>query len=283
MTAGYIYLLKNNAFGPNVLKIGLTTRTPDQRAREIYAGSTGVPMPFQVAVAYSVADCHKAEKLTHARLKVYRLNNRREFFRLPLATAAGVVHEVCVRVNEEYGTEAPVRCTFTAPPSKSPNNPLDQVLEEPDASPVYLIPPWSLRESPVRANALSEAQRDRANILFSVISQINPLTSHEWLEGFMRDEHPERELRIWEHIALAYLTLEHADDAPETYRKEAFALLLQRTWESTEEVLSTFSLKHFSKANAKRLLDAYDLCPKPIAVSHIPRGAIKRVRVIYEK
>src|SRR5687768_922792 len=104
MRSGYLYVLQNRAFGANVLKIGLTTRPPDVRAREIYAGSTGVPLPFQVAVAYSVADCARAEKLAHSRLKVYRLNKRREFFRLPLEVGAAVAHEVCSQVNGELKT-----------------------------------------------------------------------------------------------------------------------------------------------------------------------------------
>lgn len=269
MGTGYIYVLQNTAFGANVLKIGLTTRTPDVRAREIYTGSTGVPMPFEVAAAFSVADCARAEKLAHGRLKVYRLNKRREFFRLPLVIGETVVREVCEQVNEELKTDAPTRFAF--PPAsgvvRRREMPLDDMPDVSDGRPIFHMAPERLSESPIQTAVLTDHHRDRANILFGVLSRINPVARDKWLEGFMRDENPERELRIWEHMAIAYLTLEHADDAPEPYRGEAFALLLQRTWHSTEEVLSRATLKHFSRANAKRLLDAYALRPKPLVVS----------------
>lgn len=272
--SGYLYVLKNQAFGANVLKIGLTTRTPDVRAREIYTGSTGVPLPFQVAVAFSVADCARAEKLAHSRLKVYRLNRRREFFRLPLQVGAEVVHEVCTQVNKELGTDAPARFEFPRLKTETASSAI-VVYDPPDESdgrPVFHFAPEQLIDSPIQTPVLSDEHRDRANILFHVLRKTNPGSLDDLLDGFMRDEHPERELRIWEHMAIAYLTLEGADDAPEQYRAEAFDLLLQRSLRSTAEVLSSVSLKHFSVANAKRLLDAYALRPKPIVV-RLPRRA----------
>lgn len=62
MNHGHLYVLQNPAFGEYVVKIGLTTREPDVRAKQIYVGATGVPTPFQVAFACSVGDCKSAEK-----------------------------------------------------------------------------------------------------------------------------------------------------------------------------------------------------------------------------
>ena len=269
MSAGYLYVLQNKAFGANVVKIGLTTRTPDVRAREIYAGASGVPLPFDIAVAYSVADCSKAEKLAHRRLKTYRLSNRREFFRLSPSVASSVVHAVCAEVNNEMGAQTPLQFGF--PSLSSAAKIVDTVLntdsDGSDGRAVIQLEIARLRESPAGTSLLTEEQFDRAHILYEVLTKVNPVARGRWLEGFTRDDPPERELRIWEHIAKAYLTLDHADEAPNGYRSEAFELLLKRTWSSTPEALSSTTLKYFSRASAKRLLDAYELKPKPLLIA----------------
>lgn len=53
---GYVYILSNAAM-PGLLKIGKTTRTPDERARELARG-TGVPGPYTVEHSVEVPDCH---------------------------------------------------------------------------------------------------------------------------------------------------------------------------------------------------------------------------------
>lgn len=274
MTSGFIYILKNKAFGANVLKIGLSTRTPDIRAREIYRGATGIPLPFDVAEAFSVANCKRAESLAHRRLRSYRLNLRREFFRVPLEVARSVAFESCEQVNREFSAGTPERISFPAVVSASvlvDQNDLQP--DENDGLPVFYLNPRKLSKSPIRLASLTEEESDRANIVFHILQKLNPVEKTRWLEGFMRDVSPERELRIWEHIAIAYMSLQHADDASQAYRDEAFSLLLQRTWHSAEQVLSAVTLKHFSKSNAKRLLDAYALKPKPLR-ARFERGSV---------
>ncbi|MCG8994251.1 GIY-YIG nuclease family protein [Laribacter hongkongensis] len=270
MAAGYLYVLTNRAYGANVVKVGLTTRSPDVRAREIYSGSTGVPLQFDIAVAYSVADCARAEKLAHRRLRAFRLSNRREFFRVTPSVAASVAHQACKQINSELAAAEPTLLAFPAAKQATAETSVQSAAEH-EASTDRLIieaPIGRLRESPVGTSTLTPEQIDRAEVLHALLTQINPVTREQWLESFTRDEHPERELRIWESIAKAYLTLEHADDATEGYRSEAFNLLLSRSWYSTEEVLARAELKHFSRTNAKRLLQAYELRPKPIVVEH---------------
>ncbi|RWM71237.1 MAG: GIY-YIG nuclease family protein [Mesorhizobium sp.] len=59
--AGWIYILSNREF-PDLLKIGMTTRTVEQRAHEIN-GAAGVAIPFGVRRCWRVTDPQKAEKL----------------------------------------------------------------------------------------------------------------------------------------------------------------------------------------------------------------------------
>lgn len=48
--AGWVYIMTNPAHRDDLVKIGLTTRTPKTRAEEL-SSSTGVPAPFHVAHA----------------------------------------------------------------------------------------------------------------------------------------------------------------------------------------------------------------------------------------
>ena len=81
---GWLYLLTNPAM-PGLVKIGMTTRSPEERAQEL--ASTGVPMPFHVAAAWAVDDVRAAERDAHAALARYRVNDAREWFRLSVPEA----------------------------------------------------------------------------------------------------------------------------------------------------------------------------------------------------
>ena len=83
MTEGYIYCLSNE-FMPGILKVGMTERTPDVRAKELF--TTGVPTPFTIEFAKKVKDVKTKEKTLHELLEQYtdRVSPNREFFRVSL-------------------------------------------------------------------------------------------------------------------------------------------------------------------------------------------------------
>lgn len=81
--AGYIYVISNvGAFGPDVVKIGLTRRLePMDRVREL--GDASVPFPFDVHALFFADDAVGLETRLHqafAERKVNQVNQRREFF-----------------------------------------------------------------------------------------------------------------------------------------------------------------------------------------------------------
>jgi uncharacterized protein YlxW (UPF0749 family) len=81
--AGYVYVISNTgAFGPNVVKIGLTRRLkPMERVHEL--GSASVPFPFDVHALFFSADAVTVEADLHRAFssrRVNRVNQRREFF-----------------------------------------------------------------------------------------------------------------------------------------------------------------------------------------------------------
>jgi hypothetical protein len=81
--AGYVYVISNiGAFGPTVVKIGMTRRLePMDRVREL--GDASVPFPFDVHAMYFSDDAVTLEHELHQRFANRRLNHvneRREYF-----------------------------------------------------------------------------------------------------------------------------------------------------------------------------------------------------------
>ncbi|MBK6768927.1 MAG: GIY-YIG nuclease family protein [Ardenticatenales bacterium] len=90
MPTGFVYVLLNPSY-PDVIKIGLTERTSEERARELR--TTGVPTNFIVLYDELVTDCVAVESAVHRRLAGYRVSDDREFFRLPVKEAIRTLQE----------------------------------------------------------------------------------------------------------------------------------------------------------------------------------------------
>ena len=84
MTEGYIYCLSNPLF-PNLLKIGMTERTPEERLREANS-CTWCPRKFELEFAKKVNNPREKERGIHSLLEKYRKreNPSREFFEVPV-------------------------------------------------------------------------------------------------------------------------------------------------------------------------------------------------------
>jgi hypothetical protein len=91
---GYIYILINPSIA-GLVKIGKTTRDPEERAREL-SQATGVATPFTVAYTVAFADCDLAERSFHSVLELngFRLTSSREFFQVPLQRAIDLLLDV---------------------------------------------------------------------------------------------------------------------------------------------------------------------------------------------
>lgn len=271
MTPGYIYVLQNELFGPYVVKIGFTTLEPDTRALQLYTGSSGVPTPFDIVTAYSVGDCKHAETIIHKRLKAFRLNGRREFFRISPSVAATLVYETCENINENLGVSAPKPYVIKV---RTPNNKYSKInsIERRIATPHDSQTPIKIDRRLIKSglagtSKLTLEQTDRVKIIAMLLSGIFPSKVEKWLEDFTKDHNPEREICIWEHITKAYLTVDEIEVASEELKAEAFSLLIRRSISPTAEVLEEARLEHFTRRSAKKLLQAYELKPKPLIVT----------------
>lgn len=90
-SSGYVYAMINASY-PGLVKVGKTTREPEERAKEL-SGSTGVPTPFIVVYHRKFLDCNNAEQQIHKILtaKGYRVNDNREFFSAPIPTIIEII------------------------------------------------------------------------------------------------------------------------------------------------------------------------------------------------
>jgi hypothetical protein len=117
MAEGYIYILLNRAFQNDHYKIGMTTKTPEERARELSA-ATGIPRDFEVLYEQRVTDCQRAERLLHHKLHQHRSASNREFFQIPIKAAIKALEDVA----DEIGRVDDV--TESASPLPAPDDAL---------------------------------------------------------------------------------------------------------------------------------------------------------------
>lgn len=94
---GYIYLLRNAAHDLDVFKIGLTTYTVEERAQQL--SGTSSPDKFMIINRWAVQDCVLAEKLIHEKLDSFRLNPKREFFKIKLENAIKEIIPIIEKIN----------------------------------------------------------------------------------------------------------------------------------------------------------------------------------------
>lgn len=103
ITKGYVYVLSNPSM-PDLVKIGRSIHGGRGRADDLYRNDTGVPTPFELEFEILVSNAPLLEEMTHQALAEYRVNARREFFRIDwyeaMTTIAGLAAS---QMGVEYG------------------------------------------------------------------------------------------------------------------------------------------------------------------------------------
>lgn len=95
--SGWLYMLSTREF-PELIKIGMTTRSVQDRVREINS-ATGVPIPYGVRGCWKVKDPKRAERAVHDALDAWRFRNDREFFKIPYGVANKIISDL-IRDND---------------------------------------------------------------------------------------------------------------------------------------------------------------------------------------
>jgi hypothetical protein len=89
---GFVYILSTRT-SPQLLKIGYTERTVEQRLKEINRG-TGVAEPYGARAVWTVQNAPQVEKAVHETLAGYRVRADREFFELPYGAAYAAIRDI---------------------------------------------------------------------------------------------------------------------------------------------------------------------------------------------
>ncbi|MBQ2364557.1 MAG: GIY-YIG nuclease family protein [Alistipes sp.] len=112
---GYVYVMINPSC-EGLVKIGKTTKDPEERAKEL-SSATGVATPFVVVYKRLFNDCSIAETLIHRLLEERgcRVNKSREFFSIDISEAIDVIlnipdnsipsEEVCIEATDADSDE----------------------------------------------------------------------------------------------------------------------------------------------------------------------------------
>lgn len=116
-------------------------------------------------------------------------------------------------------------------------------------------------------HVLSPEQRTRIAAVQKTLADVDSSSLERWFEDFSRDEHPDREIEIYEAIAAAYSAFTANRTLSPPQRQETYALLLARSGASLDEVLATFSAKHLTREQVHEALGGYSLDPQPVIVT----------------
>ena len=93
---GVLYVLRCMGMEDEVYKVGWTSGTAEQRAKEL-SSATGVPSSFVIVEAWRHPDPEGLEKSVHAMLSPYRVSDAREFFRVKYTTIKRIIEAEIAR------------------------------------------------------------------------------------------------------------------------------------------------------------------------------------------
>lgn len=79
-TKGFVYVLTNDAFKDNYIKIGMSSKEVDLRNKQL--DNTSTPLPFKIYATCKTLKFKELEKFMHRSLKDYRIRDNREFFNI---------------------------------------------------------------------------------------------------------------------------------------------------------------------------------------------------------
>jgi len=88
----FVYVLVN-ASCPGMVKIGMTVRDVDTRAKEI-SGATGVPTPWVPIYSFKCFNSYKLEQELHEYLDSVRVSGNREMFYMTSIDAVKIVEQL---------------------------------------------------------------------------------------------------------------------------------------------------------------------------------------------
>lgn len=127
-----------------------------------------------------------------------------------------------------------------------------------------------LQRGPIRHDSLPAEQVARLTRLQQIFAEVDPTPLAGWIDDFRRDQHPEREIAIYEAMARAYTGYCQGRDLDVAAKREVFSVVLTRSGAPDEEVLERLTqgeLHTLTRDDVKAILALYDAPPAPITVT----------------
>ncbi len=97
----------------------------------------------------------------------------------------------------------------------------------------------------------------RVQVLKAILDEVYPKSFHDWVKGFELDGNPERELLIWECMALTYRNFTDGQALSKEAKEEVLQITLQCSLGRTEEYILKNERKVLHKVEALGLVDCY--------------------------
>lgn len=101
MQSGYVYILTNDSFREDWVKIGKSSRPVDVRSKEL--DNTAVPLPFSIYATMQTSKYNEVEKLVHKtidRLTDLRIRQNREFFNVSPSVALDIFRDIASTIDD---------------------------------------------------------------------------------------------------------------------------------------------------------------------------------------
>ena len=98
---GYVYILTNQSFKEDWVKIGKSSRPVDVRSKEL--DNTAVPLPFEIYATMKTCKYNEVEKLVHKtidRLTDLRIRQNREFFNVAPQVALDIFRDIAITIDD---------------------------------------------------------------------------------------------------------------------------------------------------------------------------------------
>jgi len=105
---------------------------------------------------------------------------------------------------------------------------------------------------------LSDKQISRITSFQEILKEVNTIPLEETIENFQRDVNPDKEIKIWEHIAKVYQIINEEHKELNIDKKtDIYNLLLYRSMMPKEEIFKQIKLKSLSIEEADKYLSYY--------------------------
>ena len=111
---GYVYILTNDSFREDWVKIGRSCRPVDVRSKEL--DNTAVPLPFKIYATIQTTKYTNVERIVHKqidRLTDLRIRQNREFFNVEPSQALDILLDLATAIDDavvmQYVDDKPVQ------------------------------------------------------------------------------------------------------------------------------------------------------------------------------